>query len=186
LWKQLKQQIVFRRSQVRTAPSERQDEITDEYIWGVEIISALMDCHATGNQMCLQALQISEEVTYFQSRIFAGFTDDLVEKLNNNGKELDNCRRDILQLILDQFASKFSQRHFGLQSIIHINDLKLMNSKEQQAQFSKLVEIKYPYYYAEYMPLTKAKIGHLQHIGSLSRITSYVNACSRVKLLQSL
>lgn len=48
-----------------------------------------------------------------------------------------------------------------------------------------MMEIKYPYYYVEYMPENKIKTGHLQSIGSLARITSYVSACSRVKLMQS-
>jgi spore cortex formation protein SpoVR/YcgB (stage V sporulation) len=121
-----------------------------------------MDFNSNDRESCLQALQISEEVVYFQSRIFSKFTNDLIEKLNNKGLPLDPCQREILEMILNQFASKFPQRHFGMQSVIHINDLKLMNNKELDARFSRLVEIQYPFYYVEYMPQTKIKTGHMQ------------------------
>ena len=48
-----------------------------------------------------------------------------------------------------------------MQSVIHINDLKLMNNKELDARFSRLVEIQYPFYYVEYMPQSKIKTGHM-------------------------
>ena len=33
---------------------------------------------------------------------------------------------DILEMVLDSFALKFSQKTYNLQQIIHINDLKLL------------------------------------------------------------
>jgi hypothetical protein len=57
-------------------------------------------------------------------------------------------------MILDSFHSKFSQKFFSIQSIIHINDLHLMKQtsfKSDQA-IHKLYELCHPYYYIEYYP----------------------------------
>ena len=135
----------------------------------------------------IEILEISEEITYFQSRVFSKFITDLLDKLHNKGSELDACQRDILQLILSQFHSKFTQRHFPLQQIIHINDLKLMaDPKSPTCAFHKMFEIQYPFNYIEYLPTSKLKTRHMQQIGSLSRISAYINACQRVRYAQTL
>ena len=53
-------------------------------------------------------------------------------------------------------------------------------------KFKKFFEIQHPYYYVEVMPHNKIKGGHMHQVGSLSRINSYINACSRVAVLESL
>ena len=97
---------------------------------------------------------------------------------------VDPCQKDILEMILNQFSSKFTQRHFNLQQIVHVNDLKLLKSSDYICQ--KFFEIQYPYFYAEFMPKKSEKKGHMQQIGSLCRISSFVNACQRVHIMQSL
>ena len=95
------------------------------------------------------------------------------------------CQKDILEMILDSFHSKFAQKYFGIQSIIHLNDLHLMRQTTFKAEeaLSKLFELSHPYYYAEYYPQGS---DHLQQICSLIRLSSYANACHRIKLYQSL
>ena len=46
-----------------------------------------------------------------------------------------------------------------------------------------MYEIANPYYYIEYYP---NESDQLQQVGSLLRITSFVNACHRVKIIQTL
>lgn len=57
------------------------------------------------------------------------FIKDLMSKLYNDNQPLEPCLKDIYEMILDTFHTKFSQKHFPLQQIIHINDLQLMLPK---------------------------------------------------------
>jgi len=62
----------------------------------------------------------------------------------------------------------------------------MQEKQGENAQFTKCFEMSYPYYYVEYMPKKKVKMGNLQQVGSLSRITAFINACQRVKIMESL
>lgn len=65
-------------------------------------------------------------------------------------------------MILESFPSKFSMKYFGVQQIIHINDLLLMKQTafqnlktadgEEKPCIYRLYEYKHPYYYIEYYP----------------------------------
>ena len=115
---------------------------------------------------------------------------DLLTKLHNDNQPLSPCLKDIYEMILDCFNTKFAQRHFPLQSIIHINDLQLMLPKRpgspSSCQFFRIQEIDYPFYYAEFMPKIKVSTGHLQQVGSLTRISAYINACQRAHTAESI
>jgi hypothetical protein len=52
---------------------EQTTVIRDQYMWGVELISGLMN-HS------IERLKIQEEINYYQSRLFHGFTVDICEK----------------------------------------------------------------------------------------------------------
>jgi hypothetical protein len=56
-------------------------------------------------------------------------------------------------------------------------------SGQAEKAIQKLHEVKHPYYYIEYFP---SGSDHLQQICSLVRITSFINACHRVKQFQQL
>ena len=105
LWKELKK---------RTAEEDRvagvsvaHNEIVNQYIWGVELISGFNERRAN-----ISMLEITQEITYLQSRCFSKFITDIVDKLHNKGMPLDNCQKDILEMVLNNFNTKFSQRHF--------------------------------------------------------------------------
>lgn len=99
-------------------------------------------------------------------------------------------------MILDNFAIRFGQKSFNIQQILHVNDLQLMTkgnrgrATEQQTaaqiqprKLVKIIDFGYPFYYAEFKQRSTDK---LQQIGSLCRITGYLNAVARVKVMQSL
>ena len=54
-------------------------------MWGVELIH-LFETNS------IEVLQISAEVTYFQSRLFSNFISDITDKLYNQGQPLDKCQ----------------------------------------------------------------------------------------------
>lgn len=99
-------------------------------------------------------------------------------------------------MLMNSFYSKFSQKFYGLQQVIHINDLLLMKQTcfnattttsegigERENSIKRLYEIKHPYYFIEYYPKGSDS---LQQICSLVRLTSYSNACHRIKTFQAL
>lgn len=85
----------------RQFQSRYPNEIEDEYMWGVELI------HLVQSKQVL-ILELTEEVTYFQSRLFTNFITEICDKLHANGQPLDKCKQDILEVILNQFSAKFA------------------------------------------------------------------------------
>ena len=96
---------------------------------------------------------------------------------------------------MDNFSMRFGQKCFDLQQIQHVNDLQLVtrNGKQFSANFqngaqfqpkklTRILDFGYPYYYVE---LKQKSSDKLQQIGSLCRITGFLNAVARVKTLQS-
>lgn len=53
-------------------------------------------------------IHIKQEVQYMQSRLFHRFISDILDKIHNKGLPIDNCKRDILWVVLTQFNVKFS------------------------------------------------------------------------------
>lgn len=144
----------------------------------MELINAIT--HPSGCQ--LEYLHITEEVSYYQSKVFSEFIRDITEKLLSCKNK---CQRDLYMMIMNTFGQKLSQKYFSLQSIIHINDLKLLKQQfiKGDSNIVKFHELSYPYFYLEYNPPGSTE---LCQIGSLTRINSFINACHRVKTLQSL
>lgn len=68
----------------------------------------------------IDRLKITEEINYYQSRLFNHFVHDLCEKRQ---KAQDKCQQDILEMVLDNFTQRFGQKAFNVQSIQHVNDL---------------------------------------------------------------
>ena len=55
-------------------------------------------------------LKVSEEVTYYQSKVFSKFVSELHDLRQ---KSSDMCESDILQMILDSFLLKLNQKAFN-------------------------------------------------------------------------
>jgi hypothetical protein len=141
------------------------------------------------NKSVVEYLEISEELSYLQGKVFSQFVTEIWDKYKYTNYQ-DQCTKDILEMILESFPAKFSQKYFGLQQIIHVNDLPLMKQTcfsaecgDPESPIRKLHELKHPYYYIEYYPTGS---DHLQQICSLVRITSYINACHRIRQFQHL
>ena len=123
-----------------------------------------------------------------QGKIFSQFVTEIWDKYRYTNNQ-DQCTKDILEMILDSFPSKFSQKYFGMQQVIHVNDLLLMKQTclstdpSDSSPIKKLYEVKHPYYYIEYFP---SGSDQLQQICSLVRITSFLNACQRIRQFQQL
>ena len=96
-------------------------KLVDQYIWGAELISAIID--RGQNQSVITHLEISEELIYLQGKVFSTFVTEIWEKLRNSKSQ---CQKDILEMILTTFHSKFNQKHYSIQQIIHVNDLLFM------------------------------------------------------------
>lgn len=57
-------------------------------------------------------MTLTSEVKYLQSRLFKTFITDQLGLLHNEGKAVETCTKDILELILNQFNIKFSQKMY--------------------------------------------------------------------------
>lgn len=100
---------------------------------------------------------------------------------------------DILEMVLDSFTLKFSQKTYNLQQIIHINDLKLLQQprrmqwqgeqNQRRKKVAKIFEVQHPFYYTEFEPKISDVV---TQVGSLARITGFLNAAHRVALANSL
>eukprot|EP00347_Sterkiella_histriomuscorum_P001027 403373619 len=153
--------------------------IENEYIWGVELIEAI----AFQNSNSIRYLHITEEIMYLQSRIFQPFIRDVIA--NKSKTENNQIQQDILNMILNGFHHRFTQKYVGMHLIIHINDLALLRQTciTNESQITKFYEISHPYYFIEYFPDGSDP---LQQVGSLYRLTAYINACNRVFLSQQM
>jgi hypothetical protein len=131
-------------------------EVQSEYIWGAELIHAIVE--RGRNKSVVEYLEISEELSYLQGKVFSQFVTEIWDKYRYTNYQ-DQCTKDILEMILESFPAKFSQKYFGLQQIIHVNDLPLMKQTcfstdggDAAAPIHKLHELKHPFYYIEYFP----------------------------------
>ena len=128
-------------------PSEG-EVIEDAYIWGAELIHAIRDHHWSQ----IVSLELSAEITYMQGKLFAPFVSELWTKYCAS---TDRCQKDILEMLMDSFHTKFTQKHFSQQHVVHVNDLVLMRQTVLQPGeegIKRLYEIKHPYYFIEYYP----------------------------------
>ena len=134
-------------------------EVINDYIWGAELIHAIADRGT--NKSVIETLQISEEISYLQGKIFSQFVNEIWDKYRYTNYQ-DQCTKDILEMILESFPAKFSQKYFGVQQVIHVNDILLMKQtcfatdidpeNPDYTPIKKLHELKHPYYYLEYFP----------------------------------
>jgi len=95
-------------------------ELQNEYIWGVELISGLQ-------QGQVEEFHISQEHVYIQSaRFLSPYILHLQEELESATMANNTAKIAVINSLLSSFISKFSQRFFPTQQVIHQNDIELL------------------------------------------------------------
>lgn len=79
-------------------------------MWGAEIIHAVIE--GGRGRSVVQEIEIDEEISYMQGKVFTNFVEEIWQK---HRLATNQVQKDLLELILDSFHVKFSQKYFGIQ-----------------------------------------------------------------------
>lgn len=157
-----------------------------EWIWGIELIIAMP---------YLIKLECFEIRRYSEGFIFTEFILSLYEERKKAKLEHNESFAFFLKLIMNSAYGKFGQQKFSTTEIIHGNqfneyligkklDEKNVNDSDFIQGLKNVIPFTEPIAGSPYFLVTHHPDDDLNFIGGCVRISSYIAACARVRLIQ--
>lgn len=157
-----------------------------EWIWGIELVVAMP---------YLVKLECYEIKRYSEGFIFTEFILSLYEERKKAKLEKNDSFAFFLKLIMNSAYGKFGQQKFSNTEIIHGNqfneylvDKKLSEKNVADSDYiqglKNVLPFTEPIEGAPYFLITHHPDDDLNFIGGCVRISSYIAACARVRLIQ--
>lgn len=157
-----------------------------EWIWGIELLVAMP---------YLERLMCYGIKRYSESIIFYDFIDCLYNERKKAKEEKNDSFAFFLKLVMNSAYGKFGQQKFPTTEIIHGNqfneyllDKNLQDKNVQEEDYiqglKNILPFTEPIQGSPYFIVSHHPDDDLNFIGGCIRISSYIAACARVKLIE--